>query len=152
MNVNTMYFGTISYTPEDIVSIPEGLFGFEGEQEYLLIHFNEENNTLLCLQSLENENLAFVLTNPFCMLPDYRPTLSKDDMKALNLSEESEVTFYSICVIRDKLEDSTVNLKCPIVINSLTRQARQIILDDASYTFKHPFIQPSDTPKGGEYC
>lgn len=152
MIVNTKYFGNISYNAEDIVEIPEGLFGFETEREYLLIHFKEENSTLLCLQSLKDENLAFVLTNPFCIIPDYHPVLSKEDIEFLTLSDDSDVTFYSICVIRDKPEDSTVNLKCPIVINPLTRKARQIILDDAPYTFKHPFNQLPDAQKEGEHC
>lgn len=152
MNANTKYFGDISYEAEDIILIPEGLFGFEAEREYLLIHFKEENNTLLCLQSLQDENLAFVLTNPFCVIPEYHPVLSKEDMEFLTLSDDSDVTFYSICVIRDELKDSTVNLKCPIVINPSTRKARQIILDDASYTFKHLFMQVSDAQKEGEHC
>ena len=36
------------------------------------------------------------------------------------------------------MEDSTVNLKSPIAVNTDTRRARQIILDNALYKFRHP--------------
>lgn len=152
MKTNTKYFGEITYEAEDILSIPEGLFGFETEKSYLLIHFDENDSALLCLQNLQDEDLAFVLTNPFCIMPDYRPVPAREDMEALGLSDDSEVTFYSICVIHDKLEDCTVNLKCPLVINPETRHARQIILDDTSYTFKHPLKRAVDTEKEGGHC
>lgn len=152
MRVNTRYFGEINYEAGDILGIPEGLFGFEDEKEYLLIHFTEDSSTLLCLQSLQVEELAFVLMSPFGIMPDYDPVLTKEDIAALGLSEDSEITFYSICVIHDKLEDSTINLRCPIAINPHTRHARQIILDDTSYPFKYPFRQSAAALKEGEHC
>lgn len=136
MNTNTKYFGSMDYHQQDILLLKEGLFGFEDFHEYLLIRFDPENPNLLCLQSLEEENLAFILVNPFLTMGDYRPRLTAEDMDLLKLNEDSEVTYYNLCVIREPLETSTVNLKCPLVINPQTRCARQIILDD--YPLKHP--------------
>ena len=42
-----------------------------------------------------------------------------------------------IGVIREQAADSTANLKAPIAVNAKTRDARQIILDDPAYTFRH---------------
>ncbi len=42
-----------------------------------------------------------------------------------------------IGVIREQVGDSTVNLKAPVAVNAKTRDARQIILDDPAYTFRH---------------
>lgn len=153
MNAKTKYFGEITYDPKDILLAPAGLFGFEELTKYLLIHFKENENTLLCLQSLEEEGLAFVLTSPFFVLPEYNPELSADDMKALKLTEDSDVTFYSICVIHEKLEDSTVNLRCPLVINHATRAMRQVILDDTTLSFKQPLqINRSNAGKEESHC
>lgn len=138
MNAITKYFGDINYDSKDILRAPAGLFGFEDRTEYLLIHFKENDSALLCLQSLEDENLAFVLTSPFLIIPDYQPELAEEDLKALELTEDSDVTFFAICVIRDDLQNSTVNLRCPIVINHETRAMRQVILDDTSLSFKYP--------------
>lgn len=150
MNTITKYFGKVNYNPEDILHAPAGLFGFETQTKFLLIHFKENDNALLCLQCLEDEDLAFVVTSPFTIIPDYQPELSADDIKALGLTDDSDVTFYAICVIHEKLDDSTVNLRCPLVINHATRAMRQVILDDVSLSFKQPL--QAKTGKGGVDC
>lgn len=152
MNAITKYFGEINYDSTDVLHAPAGLFGFEERTEYLLIHFKEDDNSILCLQSVEEENLAFVLTSPFLIMPSYRPELTKDDMAALNLTEDSDVTFYAICVIQENLDDSTVNLRCPLVINHATRAMRQVILDNTSFSFKHPLRAKENVGKEATNC
>ncbi|MEG0689031.1 MAG: flagellar assembly protein FliW [Hungatella sp.] len=152
MNTNTRYFGDITYEEKDILHLPDGLFGFEKEKQYVLIHFEEGDSSLLCLQSLQEESLAFVLTDPFWMKPDYDPQLSKDDMEFLQLSTDSVVSFYAICVIHEPLEDSTMNLMCPIAINPVTRRAKQVVLDNTAYTFRHPFRKPITEREGVKHC
>lgn len=137
MNTITKYFGDLSYKQEDILFLKDGLYGFESYHKYLLIRFEADNPHLLCLQSLEEGDLAFVLVNPFTIVPEYYPVISEEDMKALELTNDSEVSYYSLCVIREPLEQSTVNLKCPLVINPAIRYAKQIILEE--YSLKHPF-------------
>lgn len=140
MNTNTKYFGNIDYEQPDILFLKEGLYGFEDYHSFLLIRFEADNPDLLCLQSLEDESLAFVLVNPFSVQAAYTPRPLAEDMRALELSDDSEVSYYALCVIREPLKESTVNLKCPLLINSLTRNAKQIILED--YPLKHPLGHP----------
>lgn len=137
MNTITKYFGDLSFQQEDILFLKDGLYGFENYHTYLLIRFEPDNPHLICLQSLEAEDLAFVLVNPFTVVSEYAPSISQEDMKALELDVNSEVTYYALCVIHEPLEESTVNLKCPLVINPGTRNAKQIILEE--YSLKHPF-------------
>lgn len=138
MITNTKYFGSVAYDKQDLIQIPDGIYGFESCRNFLLIHFNPDNANLLCLQSLEDEHLAFVLVNPFTVCQDYNPKLSREDMEALQLTPDSDVTFYAFCVVCEPVDASTVNLKCPLTINPLTRHARQIILDDTAYDYRHP--------------
>lgn len=152
MKAQTRYFGTINYEKEDILYFPNGLFGFENQTNYLLIRIEDDNNLLLCMQSLEDTHLTFILTNPFHYLPDYSPKLMKEDLEALELSDNSSVTFYAICVIHEDIKNSTINLKCPIAINPVTRVARQIILEDSSYTFRHSLKELSNSQKEGISC
>lgn len=149
MTTNTKYFGEIDYSKSDILTFPEGLFGFEDSKEYLLIHFEEHNHALLCLQNLQDADLAFALINPFYLMPEYNPELNSEDMKALNLTDDSEVSYYVICVAHDETADSTVNLKCPVVINPGNRLARQIIMDKPEYTFRHSLKELSEKAKEG---
>ena len=137
MKINNKYFGTIEYSPEDKIHFPEGLFGFEEQKEFLPIPFDEESDTLICLQSLADEELCFILLNPFRFFADYNPQISEADRSALGSPKNEDISYYVIGVIREQIADSTANLKAPIAVNYYTRDARQIILEDSNYTFRH---------------
>lgn len=148
MNINTANFGQVSYSPKDIIHIPDGLFGFEDMTEYLLIHIHPEESTFLCLQSLQDENLSFILANPTILYPDYAPVLKPEDQKRLGLKEDTPVIFYSICVLKKPLKDSSCNLKAPILIKTDSREGAQVILENREYDFHQPF--PVNQPDSEE--
>lgn len=152
MLAKTKYFGEIEYYDADIINLADGLFGFEDKKQYLLIHFNANNNDLFCLQSLQDESLSFVVINPFSFMEDYNPEPSEDDIKALNLAEDSTITYYTFCAIGNTFKESTVNLKCPLLINSATRDARQIILDNPEYCFNHSLTEVNPAQKEETLC
>ena len=137
MKINNKYFGEIEYTAEEAIHFSEGLFGFEEQKELLPIPFDEESDTLICLQSLEEEALSFILLNPFSFFTDYDPKITAADRSAIGDPAEEDISYYVIGVIREEIADSTANLKAPIAVNAKTREARQIILDDPAYTFRH---------------
>ena len=139
MEIMTKYFGELSFDENEILNFENGLFGFESFKKFSLIRFDNENGNILCLQSLEESQLAFTIINPFAFLQDYTPKLNEEVLKHLGLDDEKSALFYNICVMQPVLKDSTVNLRCPIVINPETRAAAQVILDNTQYSFKHPF-------------
>jgi len=51
----------------------------------------------------------------------------------------NEPVFRIIAVIREDLRKSTVNLKSPIVIDTQSRRAAQIILED-DYSIREPLL------------
>lgn len=138
MDINTNYFGKVTYEKEDVIYLPEGLLGFENDREFLPIPFHEDSDSLVLLQSTEEEGLSFILMNPFSFFPDYAPELSEKDQKDLNVHAEEEVSYYVICVLKESLKDSTVNLKAPLAINAVERKGKQIVLDGSSYSLKEP--------------
>lgn len=139
MEIMTKYFGKLYFEESEVLNFENGLFGFESYKKFSLIRFDNENGNILCLQSLEESELAFPVINPFSFIPDYCPLLNDESLKKLNLNNEKEALFYNICVIRPVLKDSTVNLRCPIVVNPDNRKAMQVILDNSQYSFKYEF-------------
>ena len=137
MEINAKYFGQVSYEENEAIHILNGLIGFEAYTEYLPIPFHEDNDSLISLQCLEDETLSFILMNPFGLLNDYTPSLSGQDMKELDAETAEDLSYYVICVMRDSVAESTVNLRAPLVVNVRSRQARQVILDQSEYTFRH---------------
>lgn len=139
MEITTQYFGKISCTEKDLIYFADGLFGFTQYKQYIALPFEEDSDAMLCLQSVDDPEISFILMNPFQLDKNYSPLLSGEDEKALELSgNDQAVSYYVICTASDSLVHSTVNLKSPIAVNTDNRKARQIMLDQAQYLFRHP--------------
>lgn len=119
------------------IEFEEGIFGFEQERKFLPVALEEGSDAIVYLQSAENEELSFIIMNPFLLKEDYNPVLAKEDYEKLGTSDEKDLSYYVLCVIGNSAKESTVNLKCPIVVNNVTRQARQVILNTNEYGFRH---------------
>ena len=46
MKINAKYFGSLSYDPEDLIYLPDGLFGFESYKNFLPLPFHETTDSL----------------------------------------------------------------------------------------------------------
>lgn len=139
MELNTKYFSMIEYDDTDVILFENGLFGFEEYKKYILIRFDNTLSSLICLQSIDAADIAFVMINPYDFIADYNVSLSETDLKELQLRDSNNLTVYTICVLQDNVPKSTTNLRCPIVVNTETRLAKQLILENSDYPFKYPF-------------
>lgn len=137
MNLETKYFGRITYNSEDVLEFPNGLFGFEQEKQFLLLPFSGSQGNMLCLQSILAPSPAFILMNPFSLKPDYAPVLSGEELQLMGVSHSYELCYYVMCVAREPVGESTVNLRCPIVVNPDLHRACQVILDTEEYHMRH---------------
>jgi flagellar assembly factor FliW len=137
LQIQTKYFGQIDYDLKDVLHFENGLFGFEEEKQFLLLPFAGSNDSLLCLQSTQTPGLAFVVMNPFSLNPNYAPILPKNELQTLDVARSQDLCFYVLCVVRNPVSESTVNFKCPVVINDETQEAAQVILDAPEYSMRH---------------
>lgn len=137
MKCKTKYFGEIDFQREDVLSFPKGLFAFEEEKEFLLLPFSGSDGTLLCLQSTSTPELAFVCINPFSFSGGYAPELQPEELKSLGAADSRELCYYVLCVVKNPVSSSTVNLKCPIAIHEETHTGMQVILESDAYGMRH---------------
>ena len=137
MQLNTKYFGPIDYDPEDVLSFPNGLVGFDTETAFLLLPFEGSDGNLLCFQSVQTPSLAFVAMDPFALSPSYTPVLSSEELGFLGVQKSEELCYYVLCVVREPVSESTVNLRCPIVIQPDQKTAIQVILEGTEYHMRH---------------
>jgi flagellar assembly factor FliW len=133
MIVKTERFGVLQVKEEDIIVFPKGPLGFENYKSWVLV----ENGLLGWLQSVEDEALAFVVGNPFEFYGDYQFDVTETEMKELGIKSKEEVNVLSIVSVPPKVEEMTINLLAPIVVNSKTKQAKQVILSNNFYTVRH---------------
>lgn len=136
MTIQTDY-GIVEYKESDLLIFSDGLFGFSTLTKYLLLYLNEDDDSMLLLQSVEENKVGFVLINPFLLCPDYSPVLSPEELACLGVEDGGELSYYSICVVRNNYLENTVNLKCPLVVNPHTRHGIQVILENSPYGYRH---------------
>lgn len=122
---------------DKIITFKEGIPGFEDYRDYVLVLNEDEENPFHKLQAVEEESVAFYVVNPFLIINDYDFKLKESTVKQLEIESEKDLAVFSIVKIPEKLEDMTVNLSAPIVINSKSKLGKQIVLDDSSYSVRH---------------
>lgn len=140
MQIDTRDFGRVEIEEKDIITFVEPIFGFEDYRKYVLLQNEELNAHFAWLQSVEEPMICFVLANPRAVVPDYEVKLPDEAAETLG---EGSALYFVLTVIRDPYYDSTVNLKSPIVINTRTGKALQVILEE-SYPIRQPLIQKEE--------
>ena len=139
MNGNKENLNKAACEDASVICFEEGLFGFEKHKKFLPVAVDKDSDAVLTLHSLDDEGLAFIIMNPFLLLEDYDPQVPEEELRSLGeVKDESDYSWYVLCVARSPVSESTVNLKCPIVVNAATRKAKQVILDRQEYGFRHP--------------
>ncbi|MGP4073868.1 flagellar assembly protein FliW [Piscibacillus sp. B03] len=136
MKITTLYFGEIEVNDQDVLTFESGLPGFQEHKQFVLLDL-EGNPAFKVLQSLKQENLAFIVTNPFLIEAKYEFELEEASKQQLKLEEPNDVQVWNIVTVQDPFEQSTVNLKGPIVINAKKNLAKQLLLSESNYSTKH---------------
>lgn len=139
MRFKTKYFGEIEIAKEKILTFAGAIYGFEGKKEYFLVNFEPDDDSMLCLQSAQDPELAFILFNPYNILPTYEPKMTDDDFKSIKAKSKDSLLVYALAVIKEN-GDVTINLKGPVVINPENNLAAQVIIEDSQYSMRHPVI------------
>lgn len=154
MKATTRLFGEIDINEEKIITLERGMIGFPDLQRFALI-FDEEKGldatSVMWLQSMDDAAVAFPVMYPNQIKEDYNPTVN--DEMLLPLGELNEDNTYVLVTLtaKPKKEDTTVNLKAPIVINTETRKGCQIIVeDDLPVKFKIYEVLKEKKEKAGE--
>ncbi len=141
MLVESTRFGTFELEEDRALRFAEGLLGLPDSTSYALIEV--EDSPYAWLQSVDEPELAFLTTSPWEFYPDYDLEIDDADQGSLGLdSPESAEVLILLTIHRqdDEAVDITANLLGPIVVNTNTRVARQIILSGSSYSTQEPLV------------
>jgi flagellar assembly factor FliW len=136
MEIMTKYHGLIDMNENETIDFRNGLPGFFEEKSFVLLPLKVDSSYWI-LQSTVTSQLGFVIADPFLFFPEYEFEISEKDKDLLKLTSEKNVAVWVILTLKDPFEESTANLQAPIIINTGTKQAKQIILNDTKYKTKH---------------
>ncbi len=114
----------------NIVSFPQGIFGFPDITTCELI-YNPEELPFMWLQEQEKGGLAFIVLEPIGFIPDYTVEIPDAEVKLLGIESPEDVLILNIVTInKDVPPKITANLVGPIIVNRKTRIGKQVIINN----------------------
>lgn len=133
--VKTREYGEIQVSEENKIIFQKPIFGFEELKEYYLIPLEEPEQFTL-LQSADHMDISFILTQPRLFISDYILDIDDNDASLLSITNHEDIVDYAIVTIPQNIEDITMNILGPIVVNSSNNHAVQSISNCTHYSTK----------------
>ena len=133
MKANTRMFGAIDIADDKIITMERGMIGFPELTHFALI-FDEEKKDkafrIMWLQSMDDGDVAFPVTDPTYIKEDYAPSVSEEIIAPLGEMHGDNTYLLVTVTVPKNVEDFSINLKAPIVINTDTNKGAQVITED----------------------
>jgi flagellar assembly factor FliW len=128
---------------EQELLFPLGILGFPAARRFRLQPFRPDDGsespffTLNCLE----QDLSFPLIAPSSIGLEYQIPLGDTVRDSLRAASAEQLSSLLIVTLRERVEDITVNLQGPLVINTASLLGLQIVVE--SYPLRHPLLRPT---------
>lgn len=132
--------GKINYEEKNIITFKKGIPGFSELKKFVIVEM-EDYEPFKLLHSLENSEVALIVTSPYEFYEDYEIKLKDETINNLNIKEPCEVMVISTVTLNSDVKKITMNLQGPIVINTSNNLGEQIIIDNSKYKVKTPLMK-----------
>lgn len=150
MNIYTKNFGEVTVDADKIITFPAGIVGFPDLKQFMLIYDEEKSDSnIKWLQSLDEPNFAMPVIDPLKVKEDYNPVVEDELLTDLGNFDESDMLVLITITVPSDVENMSVNLAAPIVINAANKRAIQIIIDQPEYVVKYPIYDILKSKKEG---
>lgn len=95
---------------------------------------------LFTLRDTEGADLRLFLVDPGVFIPDYAPKLAEQHYGPLGAESREQVETLVVATMTD--DGPVVNLFAPILVNSVTHAAAQVILDGTDWPLRAALVAP----------
>lgn len=123
----TSRFGPLEASEDRIIRFPVGLLGFPDLNRYVLIDYKD--TPLKWLQSVDDPEVAFIVTDPKAIAGEGTITLGDDVVRFLRIEREEDLAV--LLILRVEGDKVIANLNGPLAINSSRMLGVQAVLDRA---------------------
>ena len=147
MKIQTKFHGALKIQSEQTWDFPKGLPGFEDEKELVLLPI-EGNGVFQVLQSTRRADVAFIVGSPYTLVEDYSFKVDEPTIDFLKIKEQEDVFVLCVLSLKEPFESSTINLQAPLIFQTKTKKAKQMILNDNTYSMRHPIGNQATASKG----
>lgn len=143
MIIDTLRFGPLEIPEEKIINMERPILGFERLSRFCLIE-REELAPFLWLQATDDAAIAFLVVNPAVFYPEYRIEVNPREIAELLVERVQDVETYVVVTVPEDPEAISVNLQGPILINTVTQRAKQLVLVNSDYRIAHRLMDAID--------
>lgn len=131
MKVDTYLYGSVDVNPDNVITFPNGMVGFENSKRYMLVHEQENNDSAsFTLQSVDDATLAFQIIDPTAVGFNYELALT-DAETALLQNPAAEDVAVMIILFKPEVGQADIkpNLRAPLIINTRARVGLQKVME-----------------------
>jgi len=129
-------FGEVEYDPDNLLIFPAGLIGLPNLRSFIVMP-NRKQGPLFWIQSVDEPEIAFVLTDPTNFFLDYVVKPDTAERSSLQIDEEDECYVLSVVTVPPD-QKITLNLAAPVLFAPKTNRAIQVILENTEYQTRTP--------------
>jgi flagellar assembly factor FliW len=147
----TSRFGDIEIPEGKVIKVPDGIIGFPSYTRFALIDPSAGESLFIWLQSVENPSLAFILTDPLAIVPDYEIETSEPDIQRIDAVNKPAPALFVIVNVPPGDPDSiNANLLAPLLYFESDNTLHQIVLEKKQWPLKYYILNRGEESKAGE--
>ena len=109
------------------------------EKKFALMEYKPDS-PFYFLQSLADPDLTFLMINPFAFFNDYEFDMDDALMAEIGVTADNPPTVFNIATVKDKIENMTVNLAGPVLVNLRDRKAAQWVIEKTQFPTRYPLF------------
>ena len=138
MKIETKTMGAVEITDAQIITMPDGFYGFEHYTSFALL--DSEQPPFFWMQSIEDKNLAFIVIDPFLFRPDYELDIDDNTLSKIDAKSPENILVFALVTIPVDGKPITANLQGPLVINKENKKGLQVIVSGEKWKTKHDIV------------
>lgn len=150
MIIKTKAYGPLEIEEKQILTFPQGIFGFENLRKYAL--FEAHQKPFYWLQSMEDPDVAFILVVPTVFREVYDPGIDLGELSDIGVGTWDEVITFAIVTIPQNGTFITANLQGPVLVNRTNRTGKQCISPRDEYRTRHNILEEMAAMKKEKAC
>lgn len=154
MQIMTELFGEIAVEESKVITFADGIIGFPNLKRFTLITDDEQKDSkrIFWLQSVDEGTFAMPVVDPFAIFDEYNPVVEDEWFAKLGEHTEEDLLVFLTMTVPEDVTKMSVNQKAPVVINTETNRACQIIVEGEEYRVQYPVydILKSKNKEAGE--
>lgn len=138
MLIESTRFGRLDVRDDTVLAFPDGLIGLPGTRYALIAQ--SDRTPFYWLHSADHPNVAVPVTMPWLFFADYEVRVPDEDAVQLMLGDLGSAEIFCVVRAAAALEEFTINLAGPVIVNAERKLGRQIINAAGGYAVRQPLF------------